>query len=172
MACWPRPERAGVPVRLALLAALVLSGCSRGEPAITVVALDAATAELPQLLLRISLPDAVRDGLERGVALSFRLDVDDAAGRHQAWRELRYLPLTRQYQVRGPTDGYRRSYDSRAGALAALERWPLPAGVDAPTQLRLRLDNTRLPAPLVLPALFDPDWRLDSGTTPWPPGQP
>lgn len=170
MRCWPRPERAAA---LALLAGLALAGCGRGEPAaITVLALEGGAPDVPQLLLRISLPDAVRDGLERGVALSFRLDIEAAGGRHQAWRELRYLPLTRQYQVRGPTDGYRRGYDSRAGALAALERWPLPAGVESPTRLRLRLDTTRLPAPLVLPALFDPDWRLDSGATPWPSAQP
>ncbi len=80
-------------------------------------------------------------------------------------RELRYSPLSGRYQIRVPAGSYSRSYDSRAAALSALERWPvtLSAGADR-FQARVRLETARLPAPLVLPAMFDSRWRLDSGT--------
>lgn len=178
MRCWRAAEptsRSACPATPGLLALvlvlLLASGCGEHPQPLRVLGLERGNAPVPELLLRIVLPEVVRAGLERGVPLSFRLDIDGPDGRQTLRRNLRYLPLTRQYQVRGPADGYSRSYDSRAGALAALERWPVPAGLPTTGRLRLRLDHTRLPAPLVLPALFDRDWRLDSGSLPWPPGQ-
>ena len=86
-----------------------------------------------------------------------------------------FAPLSRRYQIHDPATGYRRSYDSRAAALTALERWPLAAdgdvgtGAATPLRARVRLDTARLPAPLVLPALFSRNWHLDSGR--WHAGQ-
>lgn len=157
MPCWPRLDR------LALVLALLTAGCARA-PGLSVVAVDTRLLDAPELVLKVNLPARVRAGLERGVPLSFRLDVRQDNQHETRIRELRYLPLSQQYQLREAAIGYSRGYDSRAAALAALERWPLPHLVgQGPLQVRVRLDHTRLPAPLVLPALFDRDWRLDSG---------
>lgn len=157
-------------VALALALALALAGCGTGDGRLTITGVQTPPFEAPELNLQLDLPGAVRDGLESGVALGFRLDLMFGETRQMPqWRELRYLPLTRQYQLREPGTGYSRGYASRAAALAALERWPLPAhAADGDVTARVRLDSTRLPAPLVLPAVFDSDWRLDSGTTRWP----
>lgn len=165
----PLSTKAASPI---LLLAVALAGCAADERRLSVVAVEADGIDGPELQLRLSLPASLRQALERGVPLSFRLDVERDGASIRRWRELRYLPLSRQYQVREPASGYSRGYDSRAGALAALERWPLPGLVagdrNRPVIVRVRLDNTRLPAPLVLPALFDRDWRLDSGRVRWP----
>lgn len=173
MRCSPRTDHWRV---LALAGLLGLAACNRAgsnEDGIVITGVQTPPFESPELALRLTLPEALIDGLQRGVALSFRLDLDiDGAAQPPQWRELRYLPLTRQYQLSGPASGYSRGYGSRAAALAALERWPLPVSVANDVVARVRLDSTRLPAPLVLPALFDGDWRLDSGTTRWPSAPP
>lgn len=151
-------------VRALLLSALLvaLAGCQRSDDRLRLLAIEPDPKHAAELLLRIQLPHALADGLRSGVPLSWRLDLERDEGRQSHWRELRYLPLSRQYQVREPASGYSRSYPSQAAALAALERWPLPSG-GVVRSVRVRLDTTRLPGPLVLPALFHHDWRLDSG---------
>ncbi len=155
-----------------LAAALGLAGChgGDGDGRIAITGVQVPPFESPELVLQLTLPPALVDGLQSGVALSFRMDLDLGGDTQPTqWRELRYLSLTRQYQLRGPASGYSRGYGSRAAALAALERWPLPvAAAGSEITARVRLDTARLPAPLVLPALFDRDWQLDSGTTRWP----
>lgn len=172
MSCSRAPER---PIRLrathagvAFLLALMLAGCGRSDGSLRLLGIERPLFEAPELLLAVELPAKVREGLSRGVALVFRLELRHRGGRHVSWRELRFLPLTRQYQVREAGTGYSRGYGTRAAALAALERWRLPGDVEGDVTARIRLDRTRLPAPLVLAALFDPDWRLDSGTMAWP----
>jgi hypothetical protein len=152
----------------AMLLALVLAGCSGSDGRLRLLGIERPLFEAPELVLSLELPAQVREGLSRGVALVFRLELHHRRGRHVSWRELRFLPLTRQYQVREAGTGYSRGYGTRAAALAALERWRLPGDVEGDVTARVRLDRTRLPAPLVLAALFDADWRLDSGTTTWP----
>lgn len=189
MVFWKSADRPRYRLPAVLLAALLaamalLAGCRTGDTGDTVAAADASHLAIigvqhtpsggPHLVLAIRLARPLRQALESGVPLTFRLDLDTASGRHSHWRELRFAPLSRRYQIHDPATGYRRSYDSRAAALTALERWPVAsqavAGQDAndneapaPWQARVRLDTARLPAPLVLPALFDRDWQLDSG---------
>lgn len=152
-----------------LLLASLMIGCGSPDPRLTIVGLEHRPFRPPELVLRLDLPRPLRRGLLRGVPLSFRLDLQLDGRNVVHWRELRYLPLSRQYQLREPATQYSRSYDSRAAALAALERWTLPSVASkGEITARVRLDSTRLPAPLVLPAVFDSDWRLDSGTTRWP----
>lgn len=159
-----RVARAGT-----LLAAVVLAACAAGERGgIEQAGLQRSDGRV-ELVLAVRLAPALREGLERGVPLSFLIEVTAAGQRRQSHRELRYLPLTRQYRLREPGLDYSRSFASAAAALAALERWPLPGPAqEGAVSIRVRLDRTRLPAPLVLPAVFDRRWRLDSGTRTWP----
>lgn len=156
--------------RAALLAGcLALAGCAAGDPGTIVQSGLERGAGGGELVLSVRLAPALREGLERGVPLNFLVEARAGGGHRESRRELRYLPLTRQYQLREPGLDYSRSFTSAAAALAALERWPLP-GLPAggAVEVRVRLDRTRLPAPLVLPAVFDRRWRLDSGTRTWP----
>lgn len=161
--------RPGSKTVASLVTAAVLSGCGAAGGALSLNEIEQRPFAAPELTLSISLPAEVREGLERGVALTFRLDLAHGGASKTFLRELRYLPLTRQYRLREPGTDYSRSYGTRAAALAALERWPLPAGVSRnEVTARIRLDRTKLPAPLVLAAVFDADWRLDSGVKQWP----
>jgi hypothetical protein len=131
--------------------------------------------------------DTLLDGLDHGIPLVFEINLAaQAPGRlglqtdlaQQRWRrELRYFPLTRQYQLRDPDNLHSAavapSYAVRALAIAALAdlRLPLdPAVVAAPAQsylLRIDLERDALPGALRLPALFDADWRLSTGNYAW-----
>ncbi|MBX3726120.1 MAG: DUF4390 domain-containing protein [Xanthomonadales bacterium] len=165
----PAAGRLRPTLAVVLVACLALPGCGAGEAGgIEQAALERGDGRA-ELLLSIRLAPALREGLERGVPLTFRVETLAAGERRESRRELRYLPLTRQYQLREPLLDYSRSFDSAAAALAALERWPLPAPTGpGALGVRVRLDRTRLPAPLVLPAVFDRRWRLDSGHRTWP----
>jgi hypothetical protein len=147
-----------------------LAACAPGNTgSLSIVGIETGPFRAPELVMHLVLPDVLREGLERGVPLNFRLDLESDGKRSTHWRELRYLPLLRQYQVREPAREYDRSFSSHAAALSALERWPLPGSQDAlALSARVRLDTTRLPAPLVLPAVFDRDWLLDTGVKQWP----
>ena len=172
MSCSPGPER---PIRsrvthvgVVLLLVLCLAGCAPSDGRLRLLGIERPLFESPELRLAVELPAGVREGLSRGVALVFRLELRHRGGRHVSARELRVQPLTRPYQVREAGSGDSRGDGTRAAALAALERWRLPVDIEGDVTARVRLDRNRLPAPLVLAALFDPDWRLDSGTTAWP----
>lgn len=158
---------------LALLATLLLAACERHGAGVHIVDVYPSVDEHLEVSLRLDLPATVTQGLARGVPLNFRCEFQADGVRSTQRRELRYLPLSRQYQLREPASGYSRSYDSRSAALAALERWPLPldAGHDGALQLRVYLDRGRLPSPLALSAVFDFDWHLDSGVVTWPAGR-
>ena len=132
--------------------------------------------------------DILLDGLDHGIPLVFDITLSaQAPGRfgwetnlaQQRWRrELRYFPLTRQYQLRDPDhaqDGAQtRSYSVRQLVIAAITdlRLPLdPAIGAAPAQryqLRMDLERDALPGALRLPALIDADWRLSTGNYAWP----
>jgi hypothetical protein len=129
------------------------------------------------------------DGLDHGIPLVFDITLSAQASAKFGWeanlaeqrwrRELRYFPLTRQYQLRDP-DGPRgvqtRSYAVRALIIAALTdlRLPLdPAISAAPARryvLRIDLERDALPGALRLPALIDADWNLSTGNYTWQPG--
>lgn len=132
--------------------------------------------------------DVLLDGLDHGVPLVFEITlVAQAPGSFgwqaslasQRWRrELRYFPLTRQYQLRDPDrprDATQtRSYPVRAYLIAALSdlRLPLDAQMAAAAAqryvLRIDLERDSLPGALRLPALIDADWNLSTGNYAWP----
>ena len=86
--------------------------------------------------------------------------------------QLRYFPLSRQYQLRDLDLNQARSFSARALALAALEdvRLALPewrvAGAER-YRLQIALDRDALPGALRLPALFLPAWRRCNGEYAW-----
>lgn len=176
-----------MPRVLCLLLVLALAACSAAADA---PRLDIAAARLERrgdgLWLvadcRWQPSAAMLDGLDHGVALT--LDVDVAArapGWLGAWRpttarrhrlELRYFPLTRQYQWRDVARGPLRSFAVRSAALSSLERLELPLDIparDTATRwtLRVGLDTEALPGALRLPALVRPEWRQPPAVLRW-----
>ncbi|MGA9334987.1 MAG: DUF4390 domain-containing protein [Rudaea sp.] len=164
-----------------ILCCIALAACAQ-EPGAIVVR-DAAVHDG---VLNAHLqwqPDAdVLDALDHGIALTFVVTVraqthglfgqfhtQAAAHRHL---QLRYFPLSRQYQLRDIDYARTRSYPARALALAALEdlRLALP---DWPTHhaqryaLQITLDRDALPGALRLPALMLSAWHISSGNYTW-----
>ncbi len=126
---------------------------------------------------------ALLDALDHGIPLDFEITLEVQAPTWFGWtttlaqmhwqRELRYFPLTRQYQLRDPelelTDNSTtRSYAARAQLLAAISdlRLDLPADWPAAAAhryaLRIDLERDTLPGALRLPALIDADWRVSA----------
>jgi len=129
-------------------------------------------------------PDArVLEALDNGIALQFDVRVKARGAPTLLGRptlalqtrhlQLRYFPLSRQYQLRDLDLNQARSYAARALALAALEdlRLPLPAWNGANAEgfsLEIALDRDALPGALRMPALLLPAWRLCRGEYAWP----
>lgn len=168
-------------------AAAAASGCARSDDVARLkvhraaVAGGALTAQLDW-----QPSETLLDGLDHGIPLVFDITLSaQAPGRfgwqtsvaEQSWRrELRYFPLTRQYQLRDPDVSrgtQTRSYALRASIIAAITdlRLPLdPAVGNAAAQryvLRIELLRDALPGALRLPALIDADWHLSTGNYAW-----
>jgi len=165
-----------------ILCCIALAACT-GAPSAFVVrsaAVDAGT-----LAARLEWrPDArVLEALDNGIALQFDVRVKARGAPTLLGRptlalqtrhlQLRYFPLSRQYQLRDLDLNQARSYAARALALAALEdlRLPLPAWNGANAEgfsLEIALDRDALPGALRMPALLLPAWRLCRGEYAWP----
>lgn len=132
--------------------------------------------------------ETLLDGLDHGIPLVFDITLSAQAPGKLGWemqlatqhwrRELRYFPLTRQYQLRDPDASHgtqARSYAVRNAVIAAITdlRLPLDAAVSAASAqnyvLRIDLERNALPGALRLPALIDSDWRLSTGNYAWQP---
>jgi len=163
------------------LACLSLAACAATPHAFVV---DAATVDAGALNARLHWrPDArVLEALDNGIALEFAVIVEAQAPAKLGWRstlaqqtrrlQLRYFPLSRQYQLRDMDRDQARSYASRALALAALEdlRLPLPGWNPVAAEryrLQIALDREALPGALRLPALILPAWRSCDGEFAW-----
>ncbi|HEX6833104.1 MAG TPA: DUF4390 domain-containing protein, partial [Rudaea sp.] len=125
----------------------------------------------------------VLDALDHGIALQFKIDLAAQGAARLFWHpdlaqretriELRYFPLSRQYQWRDLDRGDTRNYSGRASLIAALEDLHLPVpdgfrGADVRRyRIRIELEREALPGALRLPALLDPKWRM-SGDYAWP----
>lgn len=171
----------------ALLLALTLAACT---PAAS--RLDLAAARIDHRggaeLLAIECdwkPSAeMLDALDHGIPLTLSLTLSRQQRGLFGWRtlaseqhrlELRYFPLTRNYQLRDLQRDNVRSFGVRAAALAAFSRLELPLqqpglrAADGERQhLRIDFDGAALPGALRLPALIAAAWRQDSVETTWP----
>lgn len=166
-----------------IVAAAMLTACaSAPEPALAV-----RSAGIGGGVLNAHLqwhPDAsVLAALDNGIALDFTVTLRAQGAAVLGWHrtlatwqrhlELRYYPLSRQYQWRDLDRGETRSYAARALLIAALEdlRLPMP-DFSAPGAQRfvfdIALDRNALPGALRLPALLRPAWQLSSGDYAWP----
>lgn len=122
-----------------------------------------------QLAMSIELGSRATEALQAGLMLAFDVDwqLDDGRELHQSLA-LRYSPLLRSYQF-AVGNGHPQTFTLRNALLAAMEnallRWPKESACTTACggRVRVRLDPAQLPAPLRLPALFDSDWRFDSG---------
>lgn len=135
--------------------------------------------------LSMELSRAARDALEHGVPLVITIQtrvsrVHGFFARPRKSRslslELRYLPLSRHYQLTMLDSGSKRSFPRLWMLLDALEapldldtgmqRADLSEG-DWQAQVRAYLDIGKLPSPMQLPAWFSSQWRLSSEWTTW-----
>lgn len=174
MRCWS--------ARTASIAAcLLLAGCGLGETPQRATILEAqpvAGGTVLEVTQRLALSPTMQEALDRGIPLrlAYRIHWCAAAARasERSVLELRYLSLSRQYEVR-PSPGSDADvlrFARRSALLAALDRVRLPLQLVAPDcggRISVALDLTALPTPLRFPALLEPDqWRLVSPEHAWP----
>ena len=132
---------------------------------------------------RLQLSSEARNALVHGVPLTIEVEVilrdtsnQNRVGSNTAFYEIRYLPLSEFYQVSGlqDEDDEVRTFPRLRHALAELatlelsfDTGALPAG-QYELLARSRLDKSRMPPPMRLPALFSDQWEHDSAWTSWP----
>jgi hypothetical protein len=134
-----------------------------------------------QVEQQLQLSAEARRALQHGVPLKLRLELQLRRAQggallgeaSRSW-EIRYLPLSERYQLTSLDDGRAQTWPRLRHALAELaqtamelETGPLEAN-DYQVLARSRLDMSGLPAPMRLPALFDPEWRHASAWSAWP----
>ena len=157
--------------------ALALAGClgetpERARILDARVLRDASRVEL-ELTQDLRFSRSMREALSHGIPLRLVYAVEGCGT--AAWEvvELRYVPLTRHYQVQRVGDSQARSFARRSAMLASLDRIRLPLGAEPAADCRgtvtVALDLTTLPTPLRFPAFFErEEWRLISPPVPWP----
>lgn len=159
-------------LRVGVLASLLLlisaCGVGDGEARIVSAVPNSALGTL-DLKLALQLTDTQLQALDHGIALSFLFELVTPGKSRQTTRvALSYLPMARQYQLL-VADQPGRLFSSRVQLLAALDqvRVPLPDIEARSGVVTLHLDTGALPAPLRLPALFNPEWRLQTEPFLW-----
>ena len=169
------------------IAVCFLAGCEQKDPvdygfSIENVSISRAYQSLNVRLQQgLELSEQAREALEHGVTLTVVLEIElrndnnmivvkRDANRYQ----LRYLPLSERYQLATEKSGESKTYSRLRHLLAAIDdlniqlsTGPLPSG-GYELRTRIRIDESRLPAPMQLPAWFSAQWRHDSGWSVWP----
>lgn len=130
---------------------------------------------------QLQLSREASEALAHGVPLTITLDLElrDAGNltllaAQEEHFTVRYLPLSRHYQLSGPEADEVHTFPRLRHALAEIGDTPLEfrTGALAPGtyefRIRIRLNNGRMPAPMRLPALLSAQWRHDSEWSTWP----
>jgi len=166
---------------------LLLAACGQRNPvdygfSINNVSISRAYQSLNvHLQLGLELSEQAREALNHGVTLTvavemeLRNDNNMIVVRRDATRfEFRYLPLSERYQLADEKKGEFTTYSRLRHLLASIDdlhiqlpTGPLPSG-SYELRTRIRLDESRLPAPMQLPAWFSPQWNHDSEWSVWP----
>ena len=130
---------------------------------------------------KLNLSQQARAALQNGVSLTLRLEMelrsneDMIENKHVARNfQLRYLPLSERFQFSVDIPPGQETFSRLRYVLATMDALdvqlpsgPLPPG-NYELRTRVQLDESRLPAPMQLPALFSPQWRHDSDWSVWP----
>lgn len=175
----------------AFIILLSAGGCADDtrEPATLALTNPELIREGNELVARVGMdvtlgPEAM-EALDNGVALTLNVQTRTTTGRLPMFRrkitrnhrlEIRYLPLSRHYQLTQSRHDIQRSFPRLWMLLAALEE---PMDFDTRLtmndvahdqwrlQIRAVLDISRLPPPMRLPAWFSREWRLASDWHTW-----
>ncbi len=154
---------------------IALSACSTGgdRPQLDLPRAGLATRTggvVLQMDLRFRPSSVQLDAMDHGVPLNFSIRVagDGKAPAVTTGIGLRYFPLSRRYQLHLAT-GEDRSFALRGYLLDALQRLSLPLPHDpcpgsGTCRVEARLDYSRLPGALRLPALLRTAWRVPVAT--------
>jgi hypothetical protein len=158
--------------------ALAACGGAQGEARVLSATIAPAPAAAVEARLALRLTPAMLAALEHGIPLTLELALE-RRGRGATLAltrqlELGYSPLAGRYRLVDLESGAERSFGYRALLLAALDRVsiPLPRAWTPVASgdefaLRVALLSARLPAPLRLPALFAPEWRIAGAPYRW-----
>ena len=170
-----------------IFAGLILAGCGRNDAVdygfvIKKVAIGRAYQSLNiDFEQELQLSQQAREALQHGVTLFISLELELHSENHlMVMRndsrrfQLRYLPLSERYQLSEEENGKLRAFSRLRHLLAAIDnlKFQMPTGPLLPGNYELRtrisLDESRLPTPMQLPALFSSQWRHDSEWSVWP----
>jgi len=130
---------------------------------------------------QLDLSQKAREALQNGVTLTLKLELELHSEKNlivikriDRNFQLRYLPLSERYQLTAMAPQTLKTFSRLRYAMAELDdldvkfpSGPLPPG-DYELRTRIRLDQSRLPAPMQLPAWFSAQWRHDSEWSVWP----
>jgi hypothetical protein len=165
---------------------LCLAGCDRPVAADYGFSINDVTVRAAYQSVNVNmqqsleLSEQAREALEHGVTLTINLELElrnnanlIVAQQDTRRYQLRYLPLNQRYQLTDDNTGELRVFSRLRHLYAALgdldvrlDTGPLPSG-GYELRTRLRLDESRLPAPMRLPTWFSAQWQHDSEWSTW-----
>lgn len=175
-----------IAIGILALAVFSLTACSQKPKAYGFVINKVEVSQGYQVLhvsvsqdLRLS--QQAREALLKGVMLTIRVDMElrndnkmIVVKRDTRRYQLRYLPLSERYQLASSSPERLQTYLRLRHALAAMGELhiqlftgPLPSG-GYELRARTQIDESRLPAPMRLPAWFSSQWQHNSGWSVWP----
>ena len=166
---------------------LGLAGCGREDSpdygfAINGVTVNSAYQALDVRVQQgLRLSEQAREALEHGSTLTISLEMELRSDNNMIVEQrdvrrfqLRYLPLNESYQLLDEGSGkqlifsrLRHLFAEMASLNIRLATGPLPPG-GYELRTRVHLDESRLPAPMRLPAWYSTQWQHDSEWTVWP----
>lgn len=173
---------------LVLIATLLLGACNHDEQANVFFKVKSVEADMgirPIKVyadLELKFSPAVEEALNKGVSIPLkaiaRITTDNHFSRTivdhgQRW-EIRYLPLSRHYQLSELRSKQTTTWPRLRHALGSLRRITieLPPTDLKPgnyhLELKIFLDRRKLPAPMRLPSLVSSDWQLETNWYKWP----
>jgi hypothetical protein len=129
----------------------------------------------------LQLSQQAREALEHGVTLIIMLELElhndnnmMVVRKEDRHFQLRYLPLSERYQLSEEESDELRVFSRLRHLLASIDdlRVQMTTGPLLPgnyeLRTRIRLDESRLPTPMQLPAWFSSQWQHDSEWSVWP----
>ena len=173
-------------IRLTILTVMLLTGCEKQVLDYGFVIKDVSVSRGYQSLSiglqqDLALSEQAIEALHHGVTLTVRLELElrndnnmIVVRRETKRFHIHYLPLSERYQLTEEGSDKLQAFSRLRHVLAAIDNLnvqlstgPLPSG-NYELRTRSSLDESLLPAPMQLPALFSSQWRHDSEWSVWP----